>query len=65
MSYYQSIAKTLKSKASVFVLTTAFIGLCSATTFDRANFAGEWKLNESKSELGQSAAWNNVEIRLQ
>lgn len=56
MNFCQSISKTVKSKASVFVLSAAFVGLCSATTADRANFSGEWKLNESKSDLGQFGA---------
>ena len=37
-------------KKSVLLLTAGFFTLTSMAQ-DRANFSGEWKLNESKSEL--------------
>ena len=39
-------------KISVLLLTTGFFTLTSLAP-DRANFYGEWTLNESKSEIGQ------------
>ena len=51
-----SFLQTIKSKAALLVLGVAIISLCSATVFDRANFSGDWKLNEQKSDLGQFGA---------
>jgi hypothetical protein len=39
-----------------FLLVPAFL-LSFISKADRANFSGEWKLNESKSDLGQLAQW--------
>src|SRR4028119_2021625 len=54
MSIYQTIKNTITKKT--FVLSVAaFTTLCSAVTVhaQKANFSGEWKLNEEKSTLGQ------------
>lgn len=54
MSINHTIKTTIAKKT--FVLSaTAFITLCSAVTVNaqKANFSGEWKLNEQKSTLGQ------------
>ena len=52
MNISQLTNRTLKRTA---VLATAFVILCSAVPriFTNADFSGEWKLNEGKSELGQ------------
>ena len=40
----------MKMKNFVFIIALAFL---SATAFgQKVNFSGDWKLNESKSELG-------------
>jgi len=44
--------KTLSAKLFTFLIAP-FIILSFTTMPDRANFAGEWKLNEGKSELGE------------
>jgi hypothetical protein len=49
---YQKFVKIFAGKMSVLFLTAGFFTLTSMGP-DRANFSGEWKLNESKSELGQ------------
>lgn len=49
---YQKFATIFAGKMSVLLLTAGFFTLTSMAP-DRANFSGEWKLNESKSELGQ------------
>lgn len=46
----QAIAK----KISILLIAPAFL-LSFTFKADHANFSGEWKLNESKSELGQMA----------
>lgn len=50
MKNYRTIAKSI-------LATSAFVLVCSAFTLVKApaNFSGEWKLNESKSDLGQFA----------
>ncbi|HYO21350.1 MAG TPA: hypothetical protein VER36_03025 [Flavisolibacter sp.] len=53
MYTYKSLLAALKKRSIVLVLSVSVIALCSAKAFDRANFSGEWKLNEQKSELGQ------------
>jgi hypothetical protein len=50
MSFYQKFVTTFAGKKSVLLLTAGFFTLTSMAQ-DRANFYGEWKLNESKSEL--------------
>ena len=50
MSYYQKIVTIFAGKKPVLLLTAGFFTLTSMAQ-DRANFSGEWKLNESKSEL--------------
>jgi len=49
---YQKFVTIFVGKMSVLLLTAGFFTLTSMAP-DRANFSGEWKLNESKSELGQ------------
>lgn len=49
MSYYQKFATPFASKKWVLLLTVEFFTLTSMAQ-DRANFSGEWKFNESKSE---------------
>ena len=51
MSCYQKIVSTFPGKKAVLLLTAAFFTLTSMTPH-RANFSGEWKLNESKTEDG-------------
>jgi len=50
MSYYQKFVTRFAGKKPVLLLTAAFFTLTRMAQ-DRANFSGEWKLNESKSEL--------------
>ncbi|MFL5809484.1 MAG: hypothetical protein ACJ749_08175, partial [Flavisolibacter sp.] len=54
--HYMNISQ-LKNHAfkRTIVLATAFFVLCSAVPriFTNADFSGEWKLNEGKSDLGQ------------
>ena len=52
MSYYQKFVTPFTSKKWVLLLTVGFFTITSMAQ-DRANFSGEWKFNESKSELGQ------------
>jgi hypothetical protein len=50
MSYHPKIVTLFAGKKAVLLLTVELLTLtCMAQ--DRANFSGEWKLNESKSEL--------------
>src|SRR5215216_1369752 len=53
MYMYQSLRKKLTSKTSLLVAAAAVVVLTSATVLAPPNFSGEWKLNESKSEMGQ------------
>ena len=54
-----NIKHTLTTMTSIkkmsITLTAAFVLICSAATVNaqNANFAGDWTLNEGKSELGQ------------
>jgi len=50
MSYYQKFMTTFAGKKWVLLLTAALLTLTSMTP-DYVNFSGEWKLNESKSDL--------------
>jgi hypothetical protein len=55
MSIHQTIKTQFLKKATV-LSATAFLTVCSAATYaQKANFSGEWKLNEQKSDLGQFA----------
>ena len=54
MYMYQTLRKKLTSKTSLLVAAAAIVVLSSATVLNAPpNFSGEWKLNESKSEMGQ------------
>ena len=53
MGYYQKFVITFASKMPVFLLTAAFFTLTSMAPH-RANFSGNWKLNESKSVRGNT-----------
>ena len=50
MSFYKKFVTTFAGNKWVMLLTAGFFTLTSMAQ-DRANFSGEWKLNESKSEL--------------
>ena len=50
MSFYHKFVTTFAGKKAVLLFTAAFFTLTSMAQ-DRTNFSGEWKLNESKSEL--------------
>jgi hypothetical protein len=50
--------KTFSVKSLVTLLTFVVVMLSSFTlSAQRANFSGDWKLDESKSELGEFGAW--------
>jgi hypothetical protein len=52
-SYVQSISKkVIVSSVAVF----AYIGIAATAVAENVNFNGQWKLNESKSELGEFGA---------
>ena len=53
MSYYQKLVATFATNKSVLLLTAVFFTLTSMAPH-RANFSGNWKLNESKSVRGNS-----------
>lgn len=54
MSIHQTIKTSLWKKAVVFSAAACItIGSTSAIHAQKANFSGEWKLNEAKSTLGQ------------
>jgi hypothetical protein len=50
MSYFQKFVTTFARKKTVLLLAVGFFTLTSMAQ-DRVNFSGEWKLNDSKSEL--------------
>ncbi len=53
MSFYQTAIKKVSGKSTVFLSAAAFaIMSVAATAKESANFAGDWTLNEQKSELG-------------
>lgn len=52
MSYNQKFMTIFTNKKWVLLLITGFITLTSMTQ-DHVNFSGEWKLNESKTELAR------------
>ena len=52
MNIYQTLRR--QSRKATIVIAAAILCICtSATIIYSVNFSGEWKLNESKSELGQ------------
>src|ERR1051326_8519646 len=53
MDYYQKLVATFATNKSVLLLGVAFFTLTSMAPH-RANFSGNWKLNESKSIRGNS-----------
>ena len=54
MNIYQTIRNQWHSGKTTLVIAVAVFCICtSATIINSVNFSGEWKLNESKSELGQ------------
>lgn len=54
MNFYQTLRTKLHSGKSLFIIGAAILCICtSATIATSVNFSGEWKLNESKSDLGQ------------
>lgn len=54
MNIYQTFRTKLNSGKSIFIIGAAAICICtSATVANSVDFSGEWKLNESKSDLGQ------------
>src|SRR5215212_8740855 len=54
MNMHQTLRKKLTSKTSLLLAAAAVVVLSSATVLNAPpSFAGEWKLNESKSEMGQ------------
>lgn len=54
MNIYQTLRANLRSGKSMFIISAAILCICtSATIATSVNFSGEWKLNESKSDLGQ------------
>jgi hypothetical protein len=52
MSFYQKIMITFTAKKYILLLPIGFFALISMTP-GRADFSGEWKLNESKSEIAR------------
>jgi hypothetical protein len=52
MSYYQKFVTRFAVKKWVLLLTAGFFTLISMAQ-NRADFSGEWKLNESKSEIAR------------
>ena len=53
MKIYQTLRRWSSGK-TMFVIGAAIFCLCtSATMMFVVNFSGDWKLNESKSDLGQ------------
>ena len=49
-------------KISLFLLASSFLFAFTSKP-DKANFSGEWKLNESKSDLGQFASFATRTIK--
>jgi hypothetical protein len=47
------IYQALRRKSTIAVAIAVFCICTSATIVNSVNFSGEWKLNESKSDLGQ------------
>jgi hypothetical protein len=64
-----SINRTIKtgiSKKTLVLSTAAYMTICSAATAQtqKANFFGDWKLNEQKSTLGQFARMVPKKLKL-
>jgi len=54
MNIYHAFRAKLSSGKSIFIMGAAALCICtSATVAGSVDFSGEWKLNESKSDLGQ------------
>jgi len=57
MNIYQTLRRQWRSGKSTMLIAAAIFTVCtSATVITSADFSGEWKLNEQKSELGQFGA---------
>jgi hypothetical protein len=52
MRYYQKFMTTFTGRNWVFFLIAGFLSLSSMIPY-RVDFSGEWKLNESKGDLGR------------
>lgn len=64
MKIYQTL-RQWSSRKTAFVVGAAIFCLCtSATMMYVVNFSGDWKLNESKSELGQFARGAAASIKV-
>ncbi len=51
-----NISQTMKkipTRKAAFLIAAAFAFVCTAAIVDKANFSGDWTLNEQKSDLGQ------------
>lgn len=56
MLLHQTITTSLWKKAAVYAATAIItLGTASALKAQKADFSGEWKLNEAKSILGQNS----------
>lgn len=54
MPFHQTIKKSFWKKAVAYTAAACItLGTVSAVQAQKANFSGEWKLNEAKSNLGQ------------
>jgi hypothetical protein len=55
MNIYQTLRTQLRSGKSTFILGAAILCFCTSATVMAyvVNFSGDWKLNESKSQLGE------------
>ena len=53
MNIFQTLRKQHSRKTAWVVAAAVFCICTSATVIYSVNFSGEWKLNESKSDLGQ------------
>lgn len=54
MKIYQRLNTQMRSKKSILIIAAAFVCLCASATILAVNFSGDWKLNETKSDLGQN-----------
>ena len=54
MNMYQSLRRQGRPGKSIMIIAAVILTVCtSATVITSADFSGEWKLNEQKSDLGQ------------